>query len=166
MAKSRWLRTQRVNRVLPLTLTVEASTREQTYQDINAVEGLIRNALHGDRRTEKQVKFENDEYNPGLIALDLSNCNLKANLTGLPPVNKLALNALVISNEKGRIYDLSKDPDFFNTRENTGNVIHFATRHFQMLLSTGRYRVRVLLIGMALKIVMQGPGVSAQGNAP
>jgi hypothetical protein len=61
-------------------------------------------------------------------------------------------DAFVANDSKGRVYDLSRDPDFFEQPANTGNIVEFAIRYFHSMATVGRYCVRALLIGISLGI--------------
>lgn len=126
---------------------VEANARSQAYTDINDIATLLWEVMHGDKKNGKQLKFEDPRYDPGLIAVDASHCDLKANATGLPPHVKLKADALVVQNSAGRIYDLTKDKSFFKEMENTGNIVEYAIRYFHALAAKNRYCVRALLVG-------------------
>jgi hypothetical protein len=65
----------------------------------------------------------------------------------------------VIQNEQGRIYDISRDPEFFDQPENTGNVVEFAVRYFHQMAAVNRYHVRALLVGISMGIRTVEKGV-------
>ena len=52
----------------------------------------------------------------------------------------------------GWIYDLSRDPEFFDQPENTGNLVEYASRYFHQMAGLERYRVRALLIGISMGV--------------
>ena len=65
----------------------------------------------------------------------------------------------MIQNEQGRIYDISRDPEFFDQPENTGNVVEFAVRYFHQMAAVNRYHVRALLVGISMGIRTVEKGV-------
>jgi hypothetical protein len=92
---------------------VEANTRNSTACGIDGIKDALWNVLHGDAKSSgKQIKFRDAAYDPGLIVVDVSNYDVESNETGLPPQMKLRPDALT-----GRIYDVSRDPEFFDQRE-------------------------------------------------
>ena len=139
---------------------VEANTRAPMRRDIAAIKDALWNVMHGDAKSSgKQIKFEDPKFDPGLIVVDISNCDVNSNETGLPPHLKLRSDALVIQNEQGRIYDISRDPEFFDQPENTGNVVEFAVRYFHQMAAVNRYHVRALLVGISMGIRTVEKGV-------
>jgi hypothetical protein len=137
---------------------VEANTRNPAARGIEAINDALWNVMHGDGSSGKQLKFKNAAFDPGLIVVDLSNCDVEANEKGLPPYLKLLSNALSV-NKLGRIYDLSRDPDFFNQPENTGNLVELAVRYFHRMVGLNRYCVRALLIGTSMGVRTVEKGV-------
>lgn len=132
---------------------VEANTRIPVRRDIAGIKDALWNVMHGDAKSSgKQIKFRDPQFDPGLIVVDISNCDVNSNETGLPPHLKLRSDALVVQNELGRIYDISCDPEFFDQPENTGNVVEFAVRYFHMMASVNRYHVRALLVGISMGV--------------
>jgi hypothetical protein len=144
-----------------LTVFVEANARSQALSNIDDIATLLWDVTHGDKSNGKQLKFVDPQYDPGIIAVDVSRCNVNANSTNLPPLVKLKKDALIVQNSEGFVYDLRKDPEFFKQLENTGNLIEYAIRYFHSMAEKNLYCVRALLVGMALKIVAQGDTVSA-----
>ncbi len=132
---------------------VEANTRTPLRRDIVGIKDALWNAMHGDAKSSgKQIKFRDPQFDPGLIVVDISNCDVNSNETGLPPRLKLLAGALVFQNELGRIYDISRDPEFFDQPENTGNVVEFAVRYFHEMAAINRYHVRALLVGISMGV--------------
>lgn len=144
-----------------LTVFVEATARSQAHHQIDDIATLLWDVMHGDKSNGKQLKFVDPQYDPGLIAVDVSNCNLNANAANLPPYVKLKREAIVVQNDRGYVYDLAKDPEFFRRMENTGNVVEYAIRYFHAMAAKGRYHVRALLVGVALRFIRDGNTVSA-----
>jgi hypothetical protein len=131
---------------------VEANTCNPTARGIDGIKNALWNVLHGDAKSSgKQIKFTDAAYDPGLIVVDVSNCDVDSNETGLPAQMKLRLDALTVT-EYGRIYDLSSDPEFFDQKENTGNLIEYAIRYFHQMAEYKKYRVRALLIGISMGV--------------
>ena len=129
---------------------VEANTRNPTARGIDGIKDALWNVLHGDAKSSgKQIKFNGASYDPGLIVVDVSNCDVDSNESGLPAQMKLRADALTRTNS-GLIYDLSRDPEFFEQQENTGNVVEYAIRFFHQMAEYKRYRVRALLIGISM----------------
>lgn len=142
-----------------LTVFVEANARSPIRRDIAGVKDTLWNVLRGDAKSGgKQIKFTDPQFEPGLIVLDVSNCDVTSNTTGLPPRTKLCSDAFVVRNELGRIYDIGRDAEFFDAPENTGNVVDLAVRYFHEMSATDRYHVRALLVGisMGVKTVEKG----------
>jgi hypothetical protein len=138
---------------------VEANTRNPAARGIEGINDALWNVMHGDAGSSgKQLKFKNAAFDPGLIVVDLSNCDVEANEKGLPPYLKLLPNALTV-NKLGRIYDLSRDPEFFNQPENTGNLVELAIRYFHQMVELNRYSVRALLIGTSMGVRTVEKGV-------
>jgi hypothetical protein len=144
-----------------LTVYIEANARSQALSKIDDIATLLWDVMHGSGSNGKQLKFVDAQYNPGLIAVDVSRCDVNANSTYLPPFVKLRPDALVTQNAQGFVYDLRKDPDFFAQLENSGNLVEYAIRYFHAMAEKNLYQVRAILIGMALKIVIDGDKVIA-----
>jgi hypothetical protein len=142
---------------------VEANTRSQLYRDIRDIRNLIWKLLH-DGDNGKAVKFLLPEFDPGVIAVDVSGCDVTANSTGLPPFMKLRPQAIREQREDFRVYDVTQDPNFFAQLENTGNIVECAIRYFQRL-DKSKYFVRGLLVGFALKLIKQGDRLSSPKGA-
>jgi hypothetical protein len=144
---------------------IEANTRNPASRGIDGIKNALWNVLHGDAKSSgKQIKFTDPAYDPGLIVVDISNCDVDSNETGLLAHVKLRLDALT-ANEYGRIYEVSKDPEFFDQKENTGNLIEYAIRYFHQMAEYKKYHVRALLIGisMGVKAVQKGSLGSPKG---
>lgn len=141
-----------------IRLFIEANARSQSHQSVEGLKDILWNVTHGDSSAGKQLKFSEFQYDPGLIVVDVSNCDVNANSTGLEPNLKLRTDAFVTSNLNGQIYDLSRDPDFFAQRENVGNLIEFSIRYFHDLAAINRYHVRALLVGISLGIRANASG--------
>jgi hypothetical protein len=141
-----------------IRLFVEANARSQSHRSVEGLQDILWNVTHGDSSAGKQLKFSESQYDPGLIVVDVSNCDVNANSTMLEPNVKLRNDAFVINNHKGKVYDLSRDPDFFAQRENTGNLIEIAIRYFHDMATTNRYHVRALLVGISLGIRADASG--------
>jgi len=135
-----------------VTVFVEASARSQSRTTIEGLQDILWNVMHGDASSGKQIKFIDPSFDPGLIVVDLSNSDVNANSTGRIPVMKLQPGAFVVSNGRGFVYDISQDPKFFTQLENTGNIIDLSVRFFHMMVATGRYFVRALLVGISMGI--------------
>jgi hypothetical protein len=136
-----------------LNLFVEANARTPRQRDIEGIKDALWNVMHGDAKSSgKQLKFRDPGFDPGLIVLDISNCDVNASDTGLPPHLKLLPGALVANNKLGRIYDISRDPDFFEQPENLGNVVEYAVRYFHTMAAQDRYHVRALLVGVSMGV--------------
>jgi hypothetical protein len=132
---------------------VEANTRTPTRRDIAGIKDVLWNVMHGDANSSgKQIKFRNPQFDPGLIVVDISSCDINSNETGLPSHLKLRADAFVVQNQLGRIYDISCDPGFFDQPENTGNVVEFAVRYFHEMAAINRYHVRALLVGISMGV--------------
>jgi hypothetical protein len=144
-----------------LTIYVEANARSKQAANIDDIATLLWDVMHGSGSNGKQLKFVDAQYNPGLIAVDVSRCNVNANSTNLPPFLKLKTDALLAQNSQGFVYDLRKDSEFFKHLDNTGNLVEYAIRYFHAMAQKNLYCVRAILVGMALKIVVQGDTVSA-----
>lgn len=144
-----------------LSVSVEANARSQAHKDINNIAGLLWEVMHGGKESGKQLKFVDPKYDPGMIVVDVSNCDVTANATGLPPHVKLRKDACVACNDRGFVYSLDKDPDFFGQLQNTGNLVEYGIRYFHMMSEKNRYCVRAILIGMAMKIVSESDNVAA-----
>jgi hypothetical protein len=139
---------------------VEANTRAPMRRDIAAMKDALWNVMHGDAKSSgKQIKFQHPKFDPGLIVVDISNCEVNSNETGLPPHLRLSSDAIVSQNEQGRIYDISRDPEFFDQPENTGNVVEFAVRYFHQMAEVNRYHVRALLVGISMGVRTVEKGV-------
>jgi hypothetical protein len=136
-----------------LNLFVEANARTSRQRDIEGIKDALWNVMHGDEKSSgKQLKFWDPGFDPGLIVLDISNCDVNANDTGLPPHLKLLRDAFVADNKLGRIYDISRDPDFFDQPANLGNVVEYAVRYFHAMAAQDRYHVRALLVGISMGV--------------
>lgn len=155
----------RVKNGQQLTIFVEANARSQKTDKIDDVANLLWDVMHGDGSNGKQLKFTDVQYDPGIIAVDISGCDVNANSTNLPPCLKLKKDAVVSCNAKGFVYDLRKDSTFFSSLENTGNIIEHGIRYFHMMAEKNRYHVRALLIGTTLKIMTDGDLVIAPEGA-
>ncbi len=132
---------------------VEASARSPVRRDITGIKDILWNVLRGDAKSGgKQIKFRDPQFDPGMIVLDISNCDVNSNDTGLPTHLKLRSDAIVVQNELGRIYDISRDPEFFDLPENTGNVVEYAVRYFHDMVATNRYCVRAVLVGISMGV--------------
>jgi hypothetical protein len=139
---------------------VEANTRRPAQRDIRGIKDALWNVMHGDAKSGgKQIKFRDPQFDPGLIVVDISNCNVNSNETGLPPHLKLRSDAFVNQNRLGRIYDVSKDTELFDQQENTGNVMEFAIRYFHEMASTNKYFVRALLVGISMGVMTFEKGI-------
>ena len=63
---------------------VEANTRRPAQRDIRGIKDALWNVMHGNAKSGgKQVKFRDPQFDPGLIVVDISNCNVNSNETGL-----------------------------------------------------------------------------------
>jgi hypothetical protein len=147
------------------TIYVEANTRNSDDKTIGGIRDALWNVMHGSARSGgKQLKFKDFSYDPGLIVVDISNCDIDSNETGLLPRVKLRADVCKPS-ISGWIYELSRDPDFFEYPENTGNVVEYAIRFFQQMAEYNRYCVRALLIGvsMGVKTIEEGVLGSPKG---
>jgi hypothetical protein len=72
------------------TIYVEANTRNPTAREIDGIKDALWNVMHGSARSGgKQIKFKDAAYDPGLIVVDVSNCDVDSNETGLPSHIKL-----------------------------------------------------------------------------
>jgi len=143
-----------------LTVFVEANARSPIRRDIAGVKDTLWNVLRGDAKSGgKQIKFRDSQFEPGLVVVDVSNCDVTSNATGLPPHLKLRSDAFVVWNEMGRIYDIARDPEFFDVPENTGNVVELAVRYFHEMSATDRYHVRALLVGISMGVKTVEKGV-------
>ena len=143
-----------------LNLFVEANARTPRHRDIEGIKDALWNVMHGDAKSGgKQLKFRDPGFDPGLIVLDISNCDVNANDTGLPPHLKLLRDALIADNNLGRIYDISRDPGFFDQPENLGNVVEYAIRYFHKMAAMDRYHVRALLVGISMGVRTVEKGV-------
>ncbi len=132
---------------------IEANTRTPVRRDIAGIKNALWNLMHGDAKSSgKQVKFRDPQFDPGLIVVDISNCDVHSNETGLPPHLKLRSDAILVQNELARIYDIPADPEFFDQPENTGNVVEFAVRYFHEMAAINRYHVRALLVGISMGV--------------
>lgn len=120
--------------------------------------------MHGGKKVGKQLKFTSDEYDPGIIALDLSLCKLTVNDRGLEPVAELRRDAIVSGNERRFVYDTTKDPAFYLRPHNNNNVLRKAIDYFQQI-DKDRYKVRGLLIGQSMTMVRTGHGMAAPKRA-
>jgi hypothetical protein len=137
----------------PLKIFVEANARTPARRDISGIKDALWNVMHGDSKSGgKQIKFRDAQFEPGLIVVGISNCDVNSNSTGLPPHMKLRPDAIVVQNERGRIYDIFRDPEFFDQRENTGNVVEFAIRYFHRMAKSNRYHARALLVGISMGV--------------
>ncbi len=141
-----------------IRLFVEANARSQSHHRVEGLQDILWNVMHGDSSAGKQLKFSDSQYDPGLIVVDVSNCDVNANSTDLQPNLKLRADAFVMNNHNGWIYDVSRDPDFFAQRENVGNLIEFSIRYFHDMAATNRYHVRALLVGISLGIRTDASG--------
>lgn len=142
-----------------VSLFVEANARSQSHRSVEGLQDILWNVMHGDSSSGgKQLKFSESRYDPGLIVVDVSNCEVNANSTGLEPNVRLQRDAFVIKDDKGFVYDLSRDADFLAQRENTGNLIELAIRYFHDMAATNRYHVRALLVGISLGIRTDAAG--------
>jgi hypothetical protein len=142
-----------------LTVYVEANTRNPAAKAIDGIRDALWNVMHGSAKSGgKQIKFKDRAYDPGLIVVDISNCDADSNETGESPHVKLLSDALKRT-RSGWIYDLSLDPQFFEHRENTGNIVEYAIRYFHQMADYNRYCVRALLIGVSMAVRTTGPGV-------
>jgi len=143
---------------------IEATTRSQAYTNIQDIDQLLWEILMGGDNG-KALKFTDPQFDPGVIAADLSQCDLNANATGLSPRVKLQPNAFVVyPHPHSFVYDVTKDPTFFNQSNNTGNVVEYAIRYFQRL-DKKKYFVRGLLIGTSMGLVVKGERVSSPKGA-
>ena len=141
------------------TVYVEANTRNPGDKTIGGIRDALWNVMHGSARSGgKQLKFKDFVYDPGLIVVDISNCDVDSNETGLPPHIKLRVDVCKPS-ITGWTYELSRDPDFFGHPENTGNVVEYAIRFFQQMAEYNRYCVRALLIGISMGVKTINEGV-------
>ena len=104
--------------------------------------------------------FRSPEFDPGIIAVDVSHCDVHANETGLPPYMKLKLKAHVIYRPGFYVYDTTKDLAFFDQLMNTGNIVEYSIRFFQRL-DKKKYFVRGLLVGTSMRVVEQGDSFSS-----
>jgi hypothetical protein len=106
------------------------------------------------------VKFESDDYDPGMIVVDLSGCNVNARDDELPAVAELRQDAIVVQNDKGFVYDTTKDPAFFYRPLNANNVLRKAIDYFQQV-DKSTYKVRAILLAHSLKLVRVQGGLAA-----
>lgn len=142
-----------------LTIYAEANTRNPVVRTIDGIKDALWNVMHGSAKSGgKQIKFKDHAYNPGLIVVDLSNCDVTSNESGEPP-HVRHLSTARKQTRSGWIYDLSLDPQFFEHRENTGNVVEYAIRYFHQMANYQRYCVRGLLIGVSMAVNTTSPGV-------
>lgn len=139
---------------------VEASARSQVYQAVREQSRLLWELLHGDRRHGKQVKFESADYDPGMIVVDLSGCNVNTRDDELPAVAELRQEAIVVRNDKGFVYDTTRDPAFFYRPQNASNVLRRAIDYFQQV-DKSTYKVRALLVAQSLRLVRVQGGLAA-----
>ena len=143
---------------------IEANARSQAFATASDQGSVLWEVLHGGKKVGKQLKFTADEYDPGIIALDLSLCKLTVNDDGLDPVAELLRDAIVSGTPKRFIYDTSTDPAFFLRPHNNNNVLRLAIDYFQMI-DKERYKVRGLLIGQSMRLVRTGDGMAAPKRA-
>ena len=142
---------------------VEASARSQVYQAVHEQSRLLWELLRGDRRHGKQVKFESSDYDPGMIVVDLSGCNVNVREDELQAVAELRNEAVVVQNDNGFVYDTTRDPAFFFRPLNAGNVLRRAIDYFQQV-DKSTYKVRALLVAQSLKLVRVQGHLAARGG--
>jgi hypothetical protein len=139
----------------------ESHARSTNCKSINDLATLLWDVLQGDKSSGKQLKFQDPQYYPGIIALDISQCNYEDNAAGLLPYLKLDCKAF-LKYEDGRypryVYDITEDKDFFNRPQNQGNVISYAIDYFRQIDKV-KYQVRGLLVGISMRYDDSGKGV-------
>jgi hypothetical protein len=138
---------------------VEANTRNPSVKTIAGIRDALWNVMHGSAKSGgKQIKFKDAAYSPGLIVVDISNCDVDSNETGLLPHIKLRAD-LCKRTSSGWTYDLSGDPEFFEHPENTGNLVEYAIRYFHQMAEYNRYSVGALLIGISMGVRTINEGI-------
>lgn len=147
-----------------ITAYFEANARSQQHTTIDKISSLLWDVMHGDKSAGKHLKFQEAEFDPGVIVVDVSSCNVHANALGLPPYLKLRVDAITRTSSNSYIYDVTRDPEFYGQIANQGNIVDYAIRYFQKI-DKSKYRVRALLVGTTMKIVRQEGTISSPKGA-
>ena len=146
------------------TAYFEANTRSQKHKRIEGISSLLWEVMHGDKSSGKHLKFQGEAFDPGVIVIDVSSCDVDVNASGLPPYLRLRRDAIVRKGPNSYVYDLTRDTSFYSRIQNSGNIVDYAIKYFQQI-DKSKYRVRAILVGISMKFIRQEGAISSPKGA-